>query len=369
MTREPPFTELMQGLPDTTPFVGPEALERRNGVKIHLRLGANESRFGISPAAYRALEEVIGHVPDYGDPENHELREELALRHGARSDNIVVASGIDDLLGLAARVFVADGAPTVTSRGTYPTSNYHVVGYGGRLHEVPYAGDAVDLNALAEAARRHSARLVYLANPDNPAGTFHGREDVQRLVDSLPDGCVVLLDEAYSDFAPSDDLLPVDVEDWRVLRMRTFSKAHGFAGLRIGYAIVHEAIATAFGKVRHHFGVNRCAQTAALASLRDPGFAAGVARAVEAGRAEYERLAGELGLRALPSSTNFVAVDVGSATTVRRLLDTLLTRGVFVRSGTQPPLDRCIRITVGTPPERSEFAAALRDVLPDVLGS
>ena len=368
MTREPPFTELVRGLPATTPFVGPEALERRNGVKIHLRLGANESRFGISREANRALEESIGHVPDYADPENHALRHELACRHGARSENIVVASGIDDLLGLAARVFLADRSPAVTSRGTYPTFNYHVHGYGGRLHEAPYAADMVDLDALADAARRHSARAVYLANPDNPAGTFHGRDDVQRLVDAVPDGCVVLLDEAYSDFAPSDDLLPVDVGDWRVLRLRTFSKAHGFAGLRIGYAIGHQALATAFDKVRHHFGVNRCAQTAALASLRDPGFAEGVVRAVEEGRAEYGQLARELGLRALPSSTNFVAVEVGRATTVRRLLDALLMRGVFVRSGTQPPLDRCIRVTVGTPHERTEFATILRDVLPDALG-
>ena len=349
------------------PFVGPEALERRHGTKIRLRLGANESRFGISPLAREALQRHIDRVSDYGDPENDDLRIELARIHGVDRNNVVVASGIDDLLGLVARAFLGDGGIAVTSRGSYPTFNYHAVGYGGSLREVPYAGDMLDLKGLVHTSQIEGARVLYVANPDNPAGTFHGRRAIQELVSLLPDECVLLLDEAYADFAPADELLPMDVEDWRLIRVRTFSKAHGLAGLRIGYAIVHDAIAAAFEKVRLHFGVNGAAQVAALASLRDVDFTNAVVRAVEQGRDEYAALAGALGLRALPSKTNFVTMHVGSPDVKRLLLERLVHRGVFLRGGTQPPLDACIRVTVGTPDERKLFAELLRDVLPGVV--
>ncbi len=149
----------------------------------------------------------------------------------------MVASGIDDLLGLAVRAFLEPGQTAVTSLGAYPTFNYHVVGFGGSLERVPYRDDRNDLDGLASAAHRVGAPLVYLANPDNPTGTYHSASALAAFLDSLPQPCLLLLDEAYADFAPDEAILPIDVEDARVLRLRTFSKAHGMAGARIGYAI------------------------------------------------------------------------------------------------------------------------------------
>ena len=153
-------------------------------------------------------------------------------------------------------------------------------------------------------------------------------------------------------------------EDPRVIRLRTFSKAHGMAGCRIGYAIAPEETVRSFDKIRHHFGVNRVAQEAALASLGDPAFNAVVVAKVGAGRRDYARLAGELGLRALPSATNFVAIDMETSDRAKRTLQRLLDEeAVFIRMPGVAPLDRCIRVTVGTPEERAVFAECFERVV------
>ncbi|HVA32524.1 MAG TPA: aminotransferase class I/II-fold pyridoxal phosphate-dependent enzyme, partial [Candidatus Baltobacteraceae bacterium] len=180
-------TPAIEAIPATTPFVGPEQLMRETGRRELVRLGANESAFGPSPKAVAAMRAELERLNWYGDPESLDLRDALAAKHGCRPDQIVVGSGIDDLMGLAVRAFVAPAAPVVTSRGTYPTLNYHVVGYGGTLVQVPYGQDGVpDLDGLLAAAKRERAALVYLANPDNPSGRFVERDEVARFFAALP---------------------------------------------------------------------------------------------------------------------------------------------------------------------------------------
>jgi histidinol-phosphate aminotransferase len=158
-----------------------------------------------------------------------------------------------------------------------------------------------------------------------------------------------------------------DPEDPRLIRLRTFSKAHGMAGARIGYAIAPAGTIRDFDKIRHHFGVNRIAQEGALASLGDTAFIASVVREVEAGRRDYARIAGELGLSALPSATNFVAIDCGSTERAKAVLSALLEKErVFIRMAGVAPLNRCIRVTVGTAAERKLFGEALRRVLAEI---
>ena len=210
--------------------------------------------------------------------------------------------------------------------------------------------------------RATGAPLAYLANPDNPMGTWHDAGPVAELIAALPEDCVLVLDEAYGQFAPASVKLAEDVDDPRVVRMHTFSKAFGMAGARIGYAIAHREIIAGFNKIRNHFAVNRVAQAGALASLRDPGFVRSVVAEVAKGREAYMRLADDLGLRALESATNFVAIDAGGdGERARRLLRLLEERGVFVRMPGVAPLDRCVRVTVGTAEERARFAERFRD--------
>lgn len=363
--RSIPFTRVLRELPATTPFVGPEALERERGAPFRARLGANESCFGVSPKAAAAMRAAAGDTWQYGDSESFELRRALAARHGVALEEIVVGAGIDEMLGNVVRLVVEPGMPVVTSKGAYPTFNYHVAGFGGRLHPVAYRDDREDLDGLLAAVRDTGAPLVYLSNPDNPMGTWHTGADVAAFARALPAGTLLVLDEAYVEFAPADALPPIDPGDPQVVRMRTFSKAHGMAGARIGYAIAHADLVAGLQKIRNHFGVNRIAQAGALASLDDPDFVRGVVDAVETGRQDYARLAARLGLSALPSATNFVAIDVGGAARARHLLRGLHDAGVFIRMPGVPPLDRCIRVSVGTPADRAVFAEALEQVLDD----
>ncbi|MBI4955568.1 MAG: aminotransferase class I/II-fold pyridoxal phosphate-dependent enzyme [Myxococcales bacterium] len=360
--RRPRFTPLLEAIPATVPFVAPDALERR-GHRIAVRLGANESAFGVSPRAAEAMVRAVPRQSWYADPESFELRDKLAGLLDVTRAHLLVGSGIDELLGLVVRCFVAPGEVAVMARGSYPTFAYHVIGHGGLVEAVPYRDDAVDLETLAEAATRRRARLVYLANPDNPSGSWHTPQAVEALVERLPADCVLVLDEAYLEFAPRAPELSAD--DPRVLRVRTFSKLYGMAGARIGYAVAPPEVVAAFDKVRLHFGVNGVAQAGAQAALDDREFAAGVIAEVARGRQEYAALGRELALPTLPSATNVVLFDLGGAARARGLLDALLAEGIFIRMPGAPPLDRAVRVTVGTPDERARFAAALRAMRTD----
>ena len=364
MATAPRFTRLVESLPATIPFVGPETLERRRGEAFRVRVGANESAFGVSPKAAEAIREAIGTIAWYNDPEGYELRSAIAARHGVRAEEVLLGAGIDEMLGNVVRMVVEPGMPVVTSHGAYPTFNYHVAGFGGVLEAVPYRDDRIDLEALLDAARRLDAPLVYLANPDNPMGTWHDAGDLRAFIDALPESTLLVLDEAYIEFAPASATFPIDAQDPRVIRMRTFSKAHGMAGARIGYAVAPAGTITGVGKVRNHFGVNRIAQAAALASFNDSGFIASVVEEVARGRDEYHALARRMGLASVPSATNFVAIDAGGdGARARALLARLQDQGVFVRMPGVAPLDRCIRVTVGTSRERALFADIFERVL------
>ena len=364
MATAPRFTKLVESLPATIPFVGPETLERRRGEAFRVRVGANESAFGVSPKAAEAIRRAIGTIAWYNDPEGYELRSAIAARHGVQVEEVLLGAGIDEMLGNVVRMVVEPGMPVISSHGAYPTFNYHVAGFGGVLEAVPYRDDRIDLDALLDAARRVDAPLVYLANPDNPMGTWHDAADLRAFIDALPESTLLVLDEAYIEFAPASATFPIDAQDPRVIRMRTFSKAHGMAGARIGYAVAPAGTITGVGKVRNHFGVNRIAQAAALASFNDSGFIASVVKEVARGRDEYHALARRMGLASVPSATNFVAIDAGGdGARARALLARLQDRGVFVRMPGVAPLDRCIRVTVGTAEERALFARIFEAVL------
>ncbi|MFN2459699.1 MAG: aminotransferase class I/II-fold pyridoxal phosphate-dependent enzyme [Candidatus Velthaea sp.] len=363
MQSHPEPTAQVAAVPSVVPFVAPEELARRVGRSSLLRLGANESAFGPSPKALEAMREGVALTSWYGDPESVELRTAIAERHACGIENVVIGSGIDDLMSLVVRAFCAPGDVSLATRGTYPTWAYHVGAYGARLATAEPAPDAViDIDAFAARAAQVAPKIAYVANPDNPSGGFVRAARLARLRETLADDVLLVVDEAYADFAPPDALLP-DVIDVRTIRLRTFSKAYGLAGARVGYALAAPEHIATFQKIRQHYGVNRTAQLGALAALSDGAFVRDVAAKVARGREEYYTLGRALGSRTLPSVTNFVCFEIGTRAAAEAMVGVLLELGVFVRKPYAPPIDGYVRVTVGRPHERAAFAAIFAEAL------
>ncbi|WP_372840009.1 pyridoxal phosphate-dependent aminotransferase, partial [Phaeovulum sp.] len=324
------------------------------------RLGANENGFGPSPRAIEAMQAAAAESWMYGDPENFDLRTALAAHHGCGIENIVVGEGIDGLLGYLVHLTVGPGDAVVTSDGAYPTFNFHVAGFGGVLHKVPYAGEHEDPWSLIAAAAGTSAKLLYIANPDNPMGSHHPGQRITQMVEAMPEGCLMVLDEAYIDLAPPGTAPQIDPGDARVIRMRTFSKGYGMAGARVGYAIAAPALISAFNKIRNHFGMSRISQAGALAALADQDWLRHVQTEVATARDALARIARSNGLTPLPSATNFVTIDCGAdGAYARRVLAELVEADIFVRMPFVAPHDRCIRVSCGPEREIDAFAKAL----------
>lgn len=358
--KTPQLTPLAASLPATVPFVGPETQERQSGQPFQARLGANESGFGPSPNAIAAMQQAAHDVWMYADPESHDLRHALAKHHAIPPENIMVGEGIDTLLGLAVRLYVAAGDHVVTSAGAYPTFNYHVAGFGGILHAVPYKDDHEDPGNLLTKAAEVGAKMIYIANPDNPMGSWHSSDTIERMINRLPDGCMLILDEAYVELAPTGTAPDITLMWPNVLRMRTFSKAYGMAGARVGYAISDADVINGFNKVRNHFGMSRISQAGALAAIMDPDWIPHIQTEVKGARQRIASIARENGLNPLASATNFVAIDCGrDGPFAKAVLAGLIQRGIFVRMPFVAPQDRCIRVSCGTSAQLDAFSAAL----------
>lgn len=366
MTPRPRLTPLIQSLPVTVPFIGPESMERERGRPFRARLGANESSFGPAPSVVAAMREAAPETWKYCDPDNTELKQALGLHYGVASDSLVIGEGIDGILNLVVRMFVSPGTPVVTSLGAYPTFSFHVAGFGGRLVTVPYEDDRESLRGLLDAVRREKAPLVYLSNPDNPMGTWWEAAEVSRFIEELPPTTLLLLDEAYAETGPDSALPPIDASRPNVIRLRTFSKAYGLAGIRCGYAIGDPQLIQEFEKIRNHYGVNRMALIAGVAALAAQDHLAWVREQIAAGRHRITEIATAAGLQPILSGTNFVTIDCGrDGAFALKVLENLLARDVFIRKPVVPVLNRCIRVSVGLPHELDVFA----DELPRALAA
>jgi histidinol-phosphate aminotransferase len=366
----PSFTPTIAALPKLVPFVGPEALERKRGRPFRVRLGANESVFGPSPKAIAVMQKASAENWKYADPENYELRSAVAALHNVPIECVVVGEGIDGLLGLTCTLFLSPNDGVVTSDGAYPTFNFHVLAHGGTLHKVPMRAEHEDVPRLIETAKTTGARLVYVSNPNNPMGTWWTAGDINNLIATLPSGTMLILDEAYCDTAPVPTAPPIDVANPQVLRYRTFSKAYGLAGARIGYAIGEQSIIEAFDKVRNHYGINRVGQLGALAALCDQDYLKQAVAAIAAARQRIATIAAANGLSSLASAGNFVAIHCGKdGAFAARVLDGLLARDVFVRKPIAKGLDPFIRVSCGRDEDLDVFADALPGALADARRS
>lgn len=357
----PPLSAVAGALPALLPFRSPEQIERELGQSFELRLGANESPFGVVQGALQAMQAQLSQAQNYPDCSYEILREKIGQWLGVRASEVVIGPGIDGLLSHVARAYLTPGDVVVMSRGTYPTFAYAVNGVGVRVETIEYRNDAPDLEGLLDGVHRHRAKAVYLADPDNPSGALTTSDSIMQFLRALPADVVCFLDEAYFEYA---DAMPVfaPADFPNVFRFRTFSKVYGLAGMRIAYVVSDESTIEPLNRVRMHFEVNRLGVAAAMGAMESGDEVRQIVKATRLGREDYAQLATSLGLTTLPSHTNFVCIDVGNNDRAAELVTKMAKAGVFVRMPWAPPLDRCIRVTVARSEQRARFAEIFRTV-------
>lgn len=317
----------------SNPFPGIAALERQGGLTIDARLSANEALPLYSESlAQRYGQGLLEQARLYPDPTAYELRRAIASEHGLTGDQVLLDAGADALIHLFLRAFADPGSVVVHTAGTYPTVDYFARSLGLRVCLVGYTlypAPTADLAALAEIARRRQARVVYLANPDNPTGSVHSGAALQAFARELPESTLLILDEAYEAFAPAAGnwLMP------NVVRLRSFSKALGLAGLRVGYAMAAPDMLEIAQAARLHYAVGTLAQAIATQAWEDHAHRQLLVAATGALRSRFFEMATAVGLRHYPSATNFVTLPLANEQAGERLRQRLLDRGASIYLG------------------------------------
>lgn len=337
-------------------------LSREMGIPVEriVKLASNENPLGMSPKARAALEKAVATLERY--PDDFELKNALAHHTGLDMERIVLGNGSNDVLDLIARVFLAPGRSAIFSAHAFAVYPLATLSAGAELICVPAKDFGHDLEAMRRAIRPDT-RLIWIANPNNPTGTFLPYPELKAFLKAVPDDVAVVLDEAYNEYIPPAER--VDTKDWlaefpNLVITRTFSKIYGLAGLRIGYGLASAEIADLMNRVRQPFNCNNLALAAAIAALDDHEF---MARSHAMNRAGMEQIiAGikRLGLTYIPSHGNFLTFKAGDAATVNQ---NLLKQGVIVRPIAGYGMPEWLRVTIGTEADNLRFLEALEKAL------
>lgn len=366
--------EFIRRLPGYTPGKPIRQAETESGVSC-IKMASNENPWGPSPRALEAMRAAAADSNFYPDNDATTLRHVVAERHRLPVDQVLITAGSSAFLDLIARVLLRPGLNAVSSERSFIVYPIATKAAGARFVEVPMREHTVDLDALL-AAIDPDTRLVFLANPNNPTGTMFDAAATDRFLEQVPGHVLVILDEAYCDFAEDfsrrrgirySHSLDYVREGRNVVVLRTFSKAHGLAGMRVGYGFGPASLLSYCANLRPPFSISGVAEAAALAAFED---GAHVRKTIENNAAGavwlLERLR-ELGLTALPTSTNFIYFDVGEdcVPVVKRMQE----EGVIVRPLRAWGAPTAIRVTVGTPEQNERFIAALKKSLRAVVGS
>ena len=339
-------------------------LERELGITGIVKLASNENPLGASPASVAAMQEAIKTIALYPDGNGFELKDALVKRYGVAHANVTLGNGSNDLLELAARAFLQPGDKVVYSAHAFAVYALATQAVGATGISVPAAaGYAHDLTAMLQAAKTPQVKMVFIANPNNPTGTFITPDELHAFMRGMPENVLVVLDEAYNEYLPEDkryDSVAWLKEFPNLIISRTFSKAYGLAGLRVGYALAHEQVTDMLNRVRQPFNVNSIAQAAAVAALRDTSFVKKTYELNRRGMLQITEGLTKLGLQYIPSFGNFVAFRIGNATAMyRRLLEL----GVIVRPIANYDMPDWLRVSIGLESENAKFLSALEKAI------
>ena len=334
-----------------------------------IKMASNENPFGPSPKAVEAMQAVLAESNFYPDNDASELRQKLAEHHNVRPEQIVPTAGSTALLGIVARTLLSPGLNAITSERSFIVYPIATQAAGGRLIQVPMRGETFDLSAVAAAVDQHT-RIIYISNPNNPTGTLVPAKELDHFLDALPEHVIVILDEAYHDFAQYfaavrgvdySHALDYVNQARKIVVLRTFSKAHGLAGVRAGYGIGPAELMSYFARMRTTFSVSAVAQAAAMAALDDE---AHIQKTLKNNAEQAERLiagVAEMGFHPVPTWANFLYCELGddAAAVARRLQ----AEGVIVRPLAPWGASTAIRITIGTPEQNNIFLKAFKKVM------
>ena len=325
-----------------------------------VKLASNENPLGPSPLAQKAIADASRGMHIYPDGGGVRLRTALAEKHGLSLDNIVLGNGSNEIIELLCHCFLNPGAALIAAEHAFVVYKLMATLFGAKYVEVPDPHFVHDLEAMAEAITDET-RLVFVANPNNPTGTLVGQDELDRFVERLPEHVIAVFDEAYFEFLENaPDTVKYVKEERNVVIMRTFSKAQGLAGLRIGYGMAPKHLSGILQKARQPFNTNELAQRAALAALADSAHVEKTVTNNKEGRDLMEKAFADMGLEYVPSHANFVLVKVGDGD---RVFAEMLKRGVIVRAMRGYKVPEWVRISVGTSPENKRCLEVLKSVL------
>ena len=342
-----------------------DELKRELGLRDIVKLASNENPLGPSPKAVLAMKEALSGVNRYPDGNCFYLKSALASKLGVSTDNLVIGNGSNDVLELILRAFAGPGDEVIMGEPSFLVYRLSTMVQGATPVIVPLKEFACDLDGMLKAITKNT-KIIFIDNPNNPTGRSVGAKEVDAFVRALPEGVIAVFDEAYNEFIERDDFpRTLDYVGKRdVILVRTFSKAHGLCGLRVGYGVADARSIDYINRVRQPFNVNSLAQVAAAASLEDNEHIDMTRKVVADGKRFLYSLFDKLGLEYVLSDSNFVLVNVRRSG--KGIFSAMLLEGVIVRDMTAYKLENFIRVTIGTDKENDKFAAALKKVVETV---
>jgi len=332
------------------------------------KLASNENSLGPSKKALSAIGKALKDLNRYPDGNCYYLKTKISKKMGLKPENFAFGNGSDELIAVIIQAFMNEDENAIVADPTFLEYRLIVESYGRRVKVVPNVNLKYDMDGIRKAIDGKT-KLVFIANPDNPTGTYISDKQITKFLENIPDSVIVVMDEAYYDFVDAKDYPDTmrHLKDRNLIILRTFSKAYGLAGLRVGYALANPELIECMNRVRQPFNVNSLAQVGAAASLDDSAHLKRTRQTVLKGKKSLYGALDRMGLTYVPSQANFILVDVKRDSW--EIFQRLLRYGVIVRDMKPYKLDSYIRVTIGTAKENKKFIEAIKKVLKTPAGA
>jgi len=338
--------------------------KRELGIDNIIKLASNENPLGASPKAMAAIQNSLKNIHRYPDASGYELRKKLAGRFNVKMDNVVLGAGSEGIMSTIMRTFLLSDDELISAANSFIGFRVLANASGRRIHWVPMNRHRYDLAAMVDKITDYT-KIIYIANPDNPMGTYITREEFDEFYAHVPDRVLIILDEAYFEFANEIPDYP-DSMTYRydnVITLRSFSKAYGLGGIRIGYGLAHDELISNLMKVKVPFEPSLAAQVAGLAALDDTEFLLKTIQTNKIGMQFIKKELDSMGIERVPSAANFITTIWGSEEQATKITQELLEKGVIVRLLASFGWPDCIRISIGLEKENQKCITCLKEIL------